>query len=183
MRYDRERFRLSSIQTSRAGKCSPPRGECSPAAASGSSQHSCTATSGREPTSNQNRRAGAAGGQGRARQTEDRAVSKPVPRERKCLRSAMGQCRWPARIYTDGRKGLEGHQQKPPGGSKESRPEDPEIPSADRRRASIRRSTKSLIAYQRGLAANGRASSAQSVKHGKPSGFPGRNPNTCGPAM
>ena len=48
---------------------------------------------------------------------------------------------------------------------------------------SIRPSTKSLIAYQRGVAANGRPSPAQSVKHGKPSGSRGRNPNTRGPAL
>jgi hypothetical protein len=49
--------------------------------------------------------------------------------------------------------------------------------------ASIRPSTKSSIASQRGVAANGRPSPAQSVKHDKPSGSRGRNPNSRGPAM
>ena len=54
------------------------------------------------------------------------------------------------------------------------------LPQSSRGWASIRPSTKSSIASQRGVAANGRPSPAQSVKHDKPSGSRGRNPNSRG---
>src|ERR1017187_801175 len=98
--------------------------KCTIAAPPGGSRHSCSATCARESASDQASRDGATGGQGGARQKENRAVSKPVSRERRCLRTAMGEGRQRVGICAGSREGLEGYQQKPSRGAEESRTED-----------------------------------------------------------
>ena len=70
-------------------------------------------------------------GQAGACQKKNRDVSKPVSRERRCLRTAMGEGRQRVGICAGSREGLEGYQQKPSRGAEESRPQDTKVPPHD----------------------------------------------------